>query len=81
MYLLKISKKGESVTDEDNGVLGVPEFQKVLKEKKLGQKGMRFVALSQDYDSPYRYLNEKDRVRQICTDLTGKPEWADIKHP
>lgn len=29
MYLLKISKKGESVTDEDNGVLGVPEFQKV----------------------------------------------------
>lgn len=81
MYLLKISKKGESVTDEDNGVLGVPEFQKVLKDKKLGQKGMKFVALSQDYDSPYRYLNEKDRVRQICTDLTGKPEWADIKHP
>lgn len=81
MYLLKISKKGEGVADEDNGVLGIPEFQKVLKEKKLGDKAMRFVALSQDYDSPYRYLNEKDRLRQICTDLTGKPEWAATKHP
>ena len=34
MYLLKISKKGEDIVDEDNGVLAVPEFQKVLKEKK-----------------------------------------------
>ena len=81
MYLLKISKKGEDITDEDNGVLAVPEFQKVLKEKKLGQKGMKFVALSQDYDSPYRYLNEKDRIRQIFTDITGKPTWAATKHP
>ena len=81
MYLLKISKKGEDIVDEDNGVLAVPEFQKVLKEKKLGQKGMKFVALSQDYDSPYRYLNEKDRIRQICTDITGKPTWAATKHP
>ena len=81
MYLLKISKKGEDITDEDNGVLAVPEFQKVLKEKKLGQKGMKFVALSQDYDSPYRYLTEKDRIRQICTDITGKPTWAATKHP
>lgn len=81
MYLLKISKKGESVADEDNGVLGVPEFQKILKEKKLGEKAMKFIALSQDYDSPYRYLNEKDRNRQIATDIFGKPNWADNKHP
>ena len=81
MYLLKIGKKGNEVSDEDNGVLGIPEFSKVLKDKKLGDKAMRYVALSQDYDSPYRYLNEKDRNRQICTDLTGDPEWAMTKHP
>jgi len=81
MYLLKLKKKGDSVIAEDNGLLAVPEFHKLLKEKKLGEKAMRYVALSQDYDSPYRYLNERDRNRQICTDLTGKPEWADTKHP
>ena len=81
MYLLKISKKGEDIVDEDNGVLAVPEFQKVLNQKKLGQKAMKFVALSQDYDSPYRYLNEKDRYRQIIADIFGKPKWADLKHP
>ena len=75
MYLLKISKKGENIEDEDNGVLAVPEFQKILKEKKLGQKAMKFIALSQDYDSPYRYLNEKDRYRQIISDIFGKPKW------
>jgi len=81
MYLLKLGKKGDDVSIEDNGVLGVPEFFKVLKDKKLGDRAIRYIALSQDYDSPYRYLNERDRNRQICMDLTGKPEWADIKHP
>ena len=36
MYLLKISKKGGDLEDEDNGVLAISEFSKVLKDKKLG---------------------------------------------
>tara|TARA_R110002074_G_C12536168_1_gene665282 strand:- start:1423 stop:1959 length:537 start_codon:yes stop_codon:yes gene_type:complete len=81
MYLLKISKKGGDLEDEDNGVLAINEFSKVLKDKKLGQQAMKFVAFSQDYDSPYRYLNERDRARQIAMDLWGKPDDTTIKHP
>ena len=81
MYLLKISKKGGELIDEDNGILVVPEFVKVLEEKKLGNKAMKYVAFSQDYDSPYRYLNDKDRSRQICIDVWGKPDNSALKHP
>ncbi len=82
MYLLKISKRGErDLTDEDNGVLCVPEFTKVLDEKKLGQKALKYVAFVHDYDSPYRYLNERDRRRQVKVDLEGNPDWAVDTHP
>ena len=79
MYLLKIGKKGNEVSDEDNGVLGIPEFSKVLKDKKLGDKAMRYVALSQDYDSPYRYHTEAERVRVVSKYVFGDYEWKGVK--
>jgi hypothetical protein len=77
MYLLKLDKQGDIYKDDD-GVVAVPEFLKVIKANKLGTKAMIWVALVCDYDSPYKHINEKDRKRAVARDLFGNYSWAGI---
>ena len=80
MYLLNINRQGDVYKDDD-GAVGVPEFQAVLKGKGLGQVALKWVALICDYDSPYRHYNESERVKAVSKDLYGKSVWTGSKNP
>ena len=75
MYLLKFSRKGDIYKDDD-GIVAVPEFIKILETEKLGAAALKWVALVCDYDSPYRHFNEKERVKAVSRDLYGKYDWS-----
>tara|TARA_R110000851_G_scaffold117849_4_gene244871 strand:+ start:2061 stop:2588 length:528 start_codon:yes stop_codon:yes gene_type:complete len=77
MYLLKISKKGDLI--DDDGIYGIPEFSDLIKAKGFGLKALLFVAYMADYDSPYRYHTEAERVRVVSKYVFGDYEWKGVK--
>ena len=80
MYLLQVSKKGD-IHREDNGIVLVPEFKKVLETEKLGQDAMKWIAMVYDYESPYRHYTEKERIKAVSMDLYDSYTWSGHKKP
>ena len=80
MYLLKLDKQGD-IVKQDDGVMAIPAFVKVIKAEKLGATAMKWIALVCDYDSPYRHFTESERKKAVNKDLYGKYEWYGEKRP
>tara|TARA_B110000902_G_C14282329_1_gene577419 strand:+ start:3008 stop:3532 length:525 start_codon:yes stop_codon:yes gene_type:complete len=78
MYLVKLDKTGNVVTDDS--VYAIEEFRAVLEAKSLGRKGMLWVSLFTDYDSIYRHFTETERARMISSNVFGNYDWKGIKN-
>ena len=76
MYLLNIDKRGE-VIQEDDGMFVIEEFKNVVEE--FGTKGMLWVALVCDYDSPYRHFVERERIKSVNKAVFNSYSWKDSK--
>ena len=76
MYLLNIDKRGQAV-ETDDSLYAIEEFRQVVEE--YGKKGILWVALVCDYDSPYRHFVERERVKSVSKAVFDKFEWKGIK--
>ena len=76
MYLLNIDKRGQAVKTDDS-LYAIEEFRQVVEEH--GLKGILWVALVCDYDSPYRHFVERERVKSVSKAVFDKFEWKGIK--
>ena len=76
MYLLNIDKRGD-VIQEDDGMFVIEEFKSVVEE--FGLKGMLWVALVCDYDSPYRHFVERERVKSVNKTVFNNYNWKGSK--
>jgi len=78
MYLLKINKKG-SVHKDADAIMLIPEFKSLMKAEGMGELAMKWVALMHDYESPYRYLSEDERLKAVNKDLFDTYDWKGSK--
>ena len=76
MYLLNIDKRGE-VIETDDGLYAIEEFREVVEE--FGLKGILWVALVCDYDSPYRHFVEREQVKSVSKAVFDTYNWKGIK--
>tara|TARA_R100001198_G_C5194675_1_gene185976 strand:- start:523 stop:1050 length:528 start_codon:yes stop_codon:yes gene_type:complete len=76
MYLLNIDKRGQAI-ETDDSLYAIEEFRQVVEEH--GLKGVLWVALVCDYDSPYRHFVERERVKSVSKAVFDKFEWKGSK--
>lgn len=79
MYLTSLDKKTGLVIIEDNedGVLSIQEFRDLINSEEHGLRCFTAVAITADYQSPYRYYSDNDRPKKAQEEVTGKRDfWA-----
>ncbi len=73
MYLFQISKTGDPFSQDDS--INALEVFRCLSPDEL-----RFVVFTYDKGSPYRFIQEEQRVVKVCEDLCiEQPEWEPVK--
>ena len=77
MYLLNIDKRGE-IIETDDGLYAIEEFREVVEE--FGLKGILWVALVCDYDSPYRHFVEREQVKSVSKAVFNTYNWKGIRN-
>ena len=77
MYLLNIDKRGE-IIETDDGLYAIEEFRDVVEE--FGLKGILWVALVGDSDSPYRHFVEREQVKSVSTAVCDTYKRKGIRH-
>ena len=77
MYLLNIDKRGE-IIETDDGLYAIEEFRNVVEE--FGLKGILWVALVCDYDSPYRHFVEREQVKSVSKAVFDTYNWKGIRN-
>ena len=63
--------------ETDDSLYAIEEFRQVVEE--YGLKGILWVSLVCDYDSPYRHFVERERVKSVSKAVFDKFEWKGIK--
>lgn len=73
MYLTKLDEKTGLVVIEDNddGILAIKEFRDILNNEKHGIRCLTAIAITADYQSPYRYYSDTERHRKAQEEVTG----------
>lgn len=73
MYLTSLDIKTGLVIIDDNedGVLAIKEFRDLINDEKHGIQCFTAVAITVDYQSPYRYYSDNDRPKKAQEEVTG----------
>lgn len=81
MYLIEIDDNTGLILDspEQSGWKAIKEFREVYK--KYGLQGMTMVALARDYQSPFRFYNNKERPFRAMEEVYGNREKFDVTKP
>lgn len=78
MYLVEIDINTGLVSEspDESGWKAIKEFREVFK--KYGLEGFTMVALSRDYQSPFRFYNNKERPFRAMEEVYGNREKFDV---
>lgn len=81
MYLIQIDPNTGLIMDDpaNTGWMAIKELLAVFK--KYGKEGVTFIALSKDYESPFRYYNNKERPLRAMDEIYGSRDKFDITKP
>lgn len=71
MYLIELDEDTGLIKDDptNDGWKGISVFRKVVK--KYGIEGLTLIALSIDYQSPYKHYSDKDRPFRSMDEIYG----------
>lgn len=77
MYLVKLDEEtGLVIVDKnDDGVYAIKEFREIINNEKFGIRCFTAIALTADYQTPWRFYDDTDRPRKAQEEVTGNRDY------
>lgn len=77
MYLIQIDPNTGLIVEDpvNSGWMAIKEFREVFK--KYGKQGVTMLALARDYESPFKYYNNKERPFRAMEEVYGSRDKFD----